>query len=416
MIVFFALALPLLIAILKLLFFRRRMAWWEYLVPSTACILIILPIKCSVVKIGLSDKEFYGHYMQEAWYYQGWDEWIDQTCYRTVTDSEGNESEEAYDCSYEEEHGPYWEIRYNTGLVRTIEKGGTLWFGWSKKTFDGFERLAKLNGNRKFVDMHRDHNGTDGDAYRVSWNGDDANVRTWSTEETWANRVQVASTVHDFREISEREKKDFDLKDYPRITKGRQQMILGARDPTVKEAERQLQITNALLGKRKKVRAFILLYKNQPEMASHLQESLWERGNLNEFVLTIGVDDHWKVDWVRVFSWTEADGLIYDCRRYIEKTFIDSRSKLDLRLIVSWLRAHLASDWIKKEKSDFDYLTVNPPLWGTVLCFMLTLLISGVTSAWTLHNEFVQCGHEAPSDWRIRHRPKFIPSRKRRSL
>ena len=413
MIIFFALALPLVIAVLKLIFFRRRMAWWEYLVPITACILIILPVKCTVERIGLSDDEFYGHYMLEAWYYQGWDEWITQTCYRTVTDSDGNEVEESYDCSYEEDHAPYWEIRYNTGLVRRVETGGTLWFGWSKKTFKGFERLAQLNGNRHFVNMHRDHNGTDGDAYRVTWNGDDATVRTWSTEETWLNRVQVARTVFDFREVSDSEKQSFDLKDYPHVTNGRQRMILGLKGSTVREAERQLQIANALLGKRKKVRAFILIYKNQPEMASHLQESLWERGNLNEFVLTIGIDDNMNVDWVRVFSWTEADGLVYDCRRYIEKNFMDGRMKLDLRLIVSWLRAHLASDWIKKEKSDFDYLTVTPPVWGTVLCFVLTLLISLGTSAWTLYNEFVQCGNEAPNDWRIRHRPRLIRRRAR---
>lgn len=161
-------------------------------------------------------------------------------------------------------------------------------------------------------------------------------------------------------------------------------------------AERLLQIANAKLGAPKKVRIFILIFKNQPLDASHKQEAYWRGGNKNEFVFTIGINDANKVTWARAFSWTEVERLKIDARDYMVQNFIDPGRELDLVPVVNWTAKNINTYWVKKDFRDFDYITIAPPLWAQILTFVVTLIVNIGASAWTVLNGIDADGNRGP--------------------
>lgn len=373
-----ALAIPIFVGLAKLLLFRSRIVWWEAFLPLGMCLIVIPITKFCVERAHLSDTEFWGGYATEAWFYEGWDEYIHQTCTRTNSDGET----ETYDCSYVDRHPPYWELRTTIGDIR-IESGGSLGSGF---TFPKFEDLAAHWGNRQFEDMGRSYHWTDGDAYYTTWPRDDETLIPVTRPHRYENRVQVASSVFNFPDVLPEEVENFGLHDYPPILDGyKQRNILGNGGPSQPKADARLQQANALLGAPKQVRMYILLYKNQPLEASHKQEGLWKGGNKNELVLTIGLDDQNHVDWARVFSWSDSERLKVDIREYVAKTFKDR--PLDLVMVVNHMARHTEEQFVRKEFAEFSYLKVEPPFWGVILAYVLTLLASGGVTAWTLLND-----------------------------
>ena len=218
--------------------------------------------------------------------------------------------------------------------------------------------------------------------------------------------------MFDFSDLEDGDFEKFALFDYAPVQEHQQQLIQGPGGPTMGAAERRLQIANALLGEKKQVRMYILIYKNQPLEASLKQEGYWMGGNKNEFTLTIGVDDRQRVTWSRVISWTDEKSLEIDLREYIGVNFVNTGERLDLIPIVNWMAKNVELRWQRKQFAEFDYITVEPPWHWVLITFLVVTLVNVGSSAWSVLNQFVgEEGSYRAAGRRILHPKLQLPRR-----
>ena len=377
MIIWFAAVIPVLVAVFLLVFFKRKMLWWEFFIPLGVSLVLIALFKLTIGTVQTTDTEYWGGYVTKVQYFEDWDEYIHMTCTRLVscgTDEDGNTiwCTETYDCSYVDYHPEEWHAIESNGFDIDISKAE-------------YERLVRqFNARPTFVDLHRDYDSNDGDLYQAEWDGNVATFEPVTTMKLYENRVQAARSVFNFPEVDDSLKARYGLFEYPEVVNPfKFPGILGSDMPGKKEAERKLDYLNATLGAPKKVRVWILLFRNQPLDAGQYQEWYWKGGNKNEFILAIGLNNENAVQWAHPISWTPVEQLKVEAR-----FFVDTMKALNLPAVVDWLGANIQASWVKKDFREFNYLTISPPDWAVAMTFIVTLLVNVALSFWLVRNEF----------------------------
>lgn len=349
-------------------FFKKFVVWWELIVPILITVLFILIAKAIAISSLTDDVEYLGGYIKEVRYYEDWDEYIQQTCSRTCCcDSKGNCSTETYDCSYVLYHPERWEAITTLGTKSIY-----------KEEYHALIRKFKVTPS--FYDMKRDYDSNDGDMYFGKWQGQDDTLEPVTETHYYENRPKASSNIFHFNEVDTSDFKLYKPFNYPKI--GRifyQQQILGYND---NEAEKRLQVLNARCGSDYQVRVFILIYKNQPREASHVQEQYWQGGNKNELIVCVGINDSNKVQWANVFSWTEAEVVKVELRRFIEE-----QESLQLLPVIDKISDQVKNKWKRKAFKDFDYLNIEPTQSQTLWIFALTIILNVGIGIWVVKNE-----------------------------
>jgi hypothetical protein len=371
-----ALLIPILVAIVLFIFFRHKTLWWEFLIPFATSILLILLLKFGAETSQTTDIEYWGGWVVKSEYFEEWDEEVPciHIKYQTETDSDGNTYlvfdgyEHLYDVDY---HSPYWQLINSNGEIIIIGK-------------NQFIQLCNRFDNKKEIDMNRNYHAIDGDKWETTWNGFDDTLEPVVTSHFYENKVQASSSVFNFQKIKKDQVKTFGLFEYPKIYDNYKcDSIFGQGDPNQNKANKLLNFYNAKLGSLKEVRMIILIFNEQPLDAGFLQEAYWKRGNKNEFVVTIGIDTDYQVNWVYVFSWTESESLMIETRN-----FILSQKKLNLVDIVKWMASKVESDFVRRHFATFDYLQVDIPTWATIIIFLITIAVNIGLSIWIIKNNF----------------------------
>jgi hypothetical protein len=370
-IVWLAVFIPVLTALVLYVWFKHQSLWWEFAIPFAASICLIAGGKSCAVRSQTADTEYWGSYLTQARYYEDWNKYIHQTCtrrYACGSDSQGHTRycTQTYDCSYVAYYPEYWE--------GTDSIGQTLGLGQAK-----FEELAVRWGNRTFQDMNRPYHTNDGDMYFTNWNSLDTTLEPIVTEHAYENRPQAAKTVFSFPEV----KNTCDLYGYPTVSSLYTPSVLGDPGPDGKSGVVALDHLNAILGPSKEVRVWVLTYKNLGQQTSFDQENYWRGGNKNELVITVGVDDNYAVQWARAFSWSDHKDIEVEA-----KSLVLSQKTLSLTGLAASLAPIIEAKWHRKDFDDFAYLTIDPSPWATVLIFTLTALINIGLSTWIVMNEF----------------------------
>ena len=101
----------------------------------------------------------------------------------------------------------------------------------------------------------------------------------------------------------------------------------------------------------------------------------------NEAIICVGVDDDYKVDWSYVISWTPNQAF----RGEITNFFMDQK-KLDLVQLADWLGPHIEQNWKRREFKEYEYISVEPPLWGTITTYVLTMITCLGVAAFAILN------------------------------
>lgn len=369
------LLIPVFATILLLLFApKHKVTWWEHLIMYGVTSISIL-ITIAVVKISaVTDTEYWNNKAIRVTYYESWNEYIHKTCSSTCCcDSKGENCQTTYyDCSYVQEHSAYWEIEDDGGHSINISK-------------EEYQRIVKKwNVAPVFREMNHPYYTKDGDAYYADFPGGDEKIECVVTSHSYTNKVQAADNIFKFPEVKKEAVKKYDLYEYPRIYDGyKQDGILGDGDKTQYIAEQKMQALNAKLGRIKQLKAFILIYTNQPEEAGRLQESYWKGGNKNEYVLTIGVDDKDNIQWVHPFSWAKKSIVKVEMENFLYKQKV-----LNLSETVDFMYKELDENFERKPFSEFNYLRIRPKGKHILIAGIIILLIVGGIVAWVLTNEF----------------------------
>jgi hypothetical protein len=296
-------------------------------------------------------------------------------------------------------------------------------FGVNKVKFDS---LCKLWNNKTFEDLKRDFHNKDGDAFNTVYSNDTlvtvkkvtSEIKTgtiWQrtgtipqvlgTQDTtmsntkidtilkvfnydmvvptcvtksYENRVRASKSLFNFEAVSKADVAKYDLKEYPANNLFGFVSLLGDSN---KAAANLLRKNNALLGSKKKLQMFILVFKEQPLQAGLMQRSYWKGGNKNEFTLCIGTSKN-KIIWTRVISWSDKEVLKARVARTVKEM-----DTLNLVNIVGYLSKELENNFEKKNFRDFDYISIEPTGSAILITYILVLLLSIGWAVYSVRNE-----------------------------
>jgi hypothetical protein len=366
-----AMFIPFVAIIVLFVFFKKKTIWWEASIPLGVTALFILIFKLTAEHYMTTFDEYWTGHIVKAEYYEPWNEYIHQTCTRKCCcDSDGNNcSTETYDCSYVKNHPEQWVMYDNNGIEFSI----------SKQYYNYL--IKKFKTKPTFVDLRRNYHTRDGDKYEVYWNNNKEDAEIVTSVRSYENRVRVSRSVFNFQEISKEEKEIYKLYDYPKVENLTQKSLLGYQD---KKAERNLDILNGFLGKEKEVKAFILIFKNQPIKAAELQEAYWKGGNKNEFITCVGIDSlTQKIDWVYVISWNTNKILNINVRDWVYE-----QKKLNLTKLVDYLYVQIEQDFQRKQFREFSYLKVELTSGQILAVWIVSFILSLGISIWIILNPF----------------------------
>jgi hypothetical protein len=376
--IWFAMLIPSVVAIVLLLVFHHKVQFWELLIPLVVSVILIALGKWISVASLTRDTEYWTGWIHSAEYYERWteewDEWVSEQ-----RDSKGNVTVPGH---YEHRivhHPPSWCMYGSNGETFSIDP-------------ESYKSLTRLWGNDVEIDLwHMNQTSWgDGDKWVTKWRGERDKMVICTTAHNYENRVQASRSVFNFPEFTEAEVKERGLYDYPPIKEVTDvPSILGNGGPTTSSANRLLCVRNAELGKAKQVRMWVLIFRDTDVQTAIDQEGYWKGGNKNEFVLCIGVDGNNAVKWAYPFSWCENERLKVDVRQFVQE-----QKQLDLNKTVAFMADAINQNFVRKQFADFSYLTVEPT-WGAVLTtFILTFIVNLLLSWWIVCNEFDETNDE----------------------
>jgi Ca2+/Na+ antiporter len=391
-----ALIIPLVTIVLLLVYWKGKTTWWEFCLMVAVPAIFIVVMKLMVTISQTSDTEYWGGWDVTAEYYEKWREEYDETYTETV--GTGKDARTVVKTRHVVvDHPPEWYAIDSNGVKKSVTRSH---YDWLKQKWGVRDKETNL------VHMNQTSFG-DGDMWTARWTGSEETRVLSTTVHSYENRTQ-ASKVFYWPPVEEEEQEQFALHQYPSVsyTSGglfsggtvnyhTTPSILGNGGPTTAKANEQLCLHNALMGKRKQVRMWILIYHDQPESAALHQKNLWENGNKNEFILCIGVDKEFNVEWANVFSWCEQELLKLEVR-----DFVLDQKKLNLEEVVGYMTTNVDRKFSRREFAEFSYLSVEPPFWGIMLTFFLTLAVDAGLAYWIIHNEH----HDLPGFNRFRRR------------
>jgi hypothetical protein len=368
--------LPFIAVIVCLVWFKEETIWWEAAIPFAAVALFILIFKFAAESVATSDDEYWTGYVNTAEYYEDWDEEVPcrhpRYCTRTTTDSKGNTRTESYQCGWQhaydvDYHPEYWAKVDHNGISHLI----------NRSEYDFFVRKF---GNRSFVNMNRDYHSNDGDMYQATWPSTDATLESMVTVHSYENRVQASSSVFNFPEVDTSDIRKYKLFNYPGINNfDKQRHILGANN---KVAERKMEILNAKLGRKKEVKAFILVYKGQPIKAAEIQEAYWKGGNKNEFIVCIGTDKSGKkTNWVHIISWNLDKTLNVKVRNWVL-----GQDNLNLPGLVDMMYPEINTHFRRQSFEEFSYLKVELTSGQLIAIWIVSFILSAGLAVWIIMN------------------------------
>lgn len=372
--IFGAMIIPFMACAILMIFFQHKTKWWELAIP-----LVISVILCGGAKVlaeygATRDSELWGGWVLSSHYYEDWNEYIQRTCYRTSCSGSGKNqvcTQIPYDCSYVAYHPEYWTIQDSNEVEHNV----------SQSTYN---HLVELFGVKpQFIDLGRYYYTNDGDMYQVLWPRTSETVTPVVTEHTYENRVQAARSVFSYVDISREDARTSGLFDYPEVSLFNTPSVLGNCGENTQKANERLSYYNAILGREKELRIWLLCFQGGDIQKGHLQEAYWVGGNKNEVVVTVGTNEDGAVSWVYPFSWTDDKTPIYEIR-----DFIAGQGRFDSVAAVDFIGPILKDEFVRKHFADFSYLTVDPPLWSIIATYVVMLLVNGGLGYFVVMNEF----------------------------
>jgi len=353
------LVIPTVTILVLLLFFRNRTIWWEYFVPFIASIISIALLNKTCDYALASDEEYHGGWVIST----VWDEHWTEKYTTTSTDKKGRTHTITH-------------YRYHPDKYKVVDSNG---YEIDTDSND-FSRLKNLFGNQKSEKPWHLGQSSWGDGYRYTsdWPGSQHTYVPCLSSHRYENRVARSHSIFNFREV---DPKKYHLYKYPEIENYyNQKSILGFNDS---EAESFLTKFNCAYGGIKKVRVFILVFCNEPVDAGIEQQMYWKNGNKNEVVICIGIDSsRSEIKWVYPFAW-DNEYLKIDLRENISELKL-----LDMKKVVDITTNLVLNKFKMKNFKEFEYLTLDPPLWIIVLCLFFNLALNFGILYWVIFNNY----------------------------
>ena len=122
----------------------------------------------------------------------------------------------------------------------------------------------------------------------------------------YTNKIQASNSIFKFETITKQEAYEIGLIDYPAIYSYDAPCVLSNEISISHDVDELFRKFNARYAPEFQMRLYILLFEASKGIGiSELQRSYWQGGNKNEFVICIGMNPHYVVEWARAFSWAD---------------------------------------------------------------------------------------------------------------
>jgi len=360
---YFALCIPIFLGLIAFFLFNTRVTIGEVILPTVACMLLIFTMKGCSTSYNTSDTEYHTNKAYKVVYEEDWNEYIEKTCTKTVCTGSGKDEKchtETYDCSYVDYHPATYTLiddAENSYSISPLE----------------FEKICKKWHDKHWVNMYRDYHNNDGDKYYGEWNGDIKTLITTHSTHSYENRVQAARSIYNYEELTEKDVKDNRLIEYPDPNGYEMPAILSNDVKFPKWKQDELNRINGILGAKKQVQVFLLVWKNMPSDVAEMQKAYWKGGNKNELVICVGVDKNENIVWNNVFTWSEKDIVKIKIRDYL----LDERGKkLNIKGLSKFTETVIVKDWKRKQFKDFAYLHIELTRGQVIWIYIMTTIVS----------------------------------------
>ena len=336
-------------------------------IPTLFTLMLIAFLSFSMKSCNSTDTEYLSYYYTKLRHTDKWNEYIHQTCTRRVKTGETQDGEpiykeEEYDCSYVDEHPERWIAYDNDNSEIYLDE-------------DEWMRIKnKWKVPSIFVDMHRDYYTLDGDAQDYVWDKKKETIETYSQTHQYHNYIANSQSQFKFRDISRSEANELGLYDYPKIENNEQNPIIGYTKFVKNSDIKELQYLNAIYGKSKQFRTFVLIYADKSPSIVEDQRCYWQGGNKNEFIICIGIDSKTnELKWVNGFTWMDDETMLLRCRDEMSQ-----KKQFLIKDYSQWIQKNIKL-WKRKEFKDFEYIEEDVSLTdGQMMEIMVTVIIVNI--------------------------------------
>ena len=376
-------------------FFRSKAAWWEYGIAVAIPVIVALFAKLLIHYADAKTQELWGGHVLMATYQEPYREWVTHTRQHCTGSGEDRIcwTETYRTCDH---FGPRWYAEDNNGIGFSISR-------------ETWERLARQFANKEHQRVRRDYcRDAVGGRWVTTFQGNDEALEPVISLHHYDNPVVVSSSNLRLPKPSADEIAMFKPFEYPEVRSSIRlgydaaQFVLSQANgiPDARQANEALIFHAAKWGRTKQQIIYVLVFQGQPLEASHVQEALWQRGNKNEMVICIGVDGANKVQWTRIFSWMLDANLHVAIRSAVMK---HRDQEIRLLPIVEEACALSLKMWERREFAEFNYLDYQPPLWATILVFVISILVCAGVVVFAVKNPYNADG----TSRRYRRRPRY---------
>jgi hypothetical protein len=205
-------------------------------------------------------------------------------------------------------------------------------------------------------------------------------IYPWSSIERYENRIRVSRSVFNFKNVDEATRKKYQRP----ADQGNVSALIGIDIDTVDADNWLLRKVNADLGKNKKIHVITMLFNANKYSVSEIEEvrAAWQGPNKNELIVCIGIDPGTReIKWCDVFSWMDDTTL----HVYIRQA-VTGLKEFNAKIYAPVLQDLVPKYWKKKSFKDFEYIKVGPPIWCSIVIYIVSvgiIIAAGFgTQAW----------------------------------
>lgn len=286
------------------------------------------------------DEEIWSGSVLEAIHIPKWRaEWTEVV---TRTDSDGNVSTSTVTRS--RNHDPRWYVITNIGEFDISN--------------DDYDLLKSRFGSELSRPGHRpDYDSGDlNDYYLVN---DNNWLQPVHDSRVWYNKVKASPSVFSFPPVPD----GIGVYEYPEVDNIFRSSRLFGRASIIDILEFDKMCSR--LGPVKKVNIIIIGFPEDSDQSiAHYQESKWIGGKKNDLVICYGGSGQSR--WSYVFGWTEEELV----KRNLETIILNNDVNTN---ILKLIENEIMNNYVIKDWSKFDYLSIEPPTYSyfLLICVML---------------------------------------------
>lgn len=325
----------------------KEIVWWEWLVGSSAA-LLMAGIFHAVSLWGMTDDtETWSGYIVKATHHP---EWVEKY-YVTVEHGSGKHKYTTREPRWTTHH-EFWDAddQYVTHEISPS------FFAEICRNFNSYVTEQPYKSG---------FDGGDRNIY-VSYNKTGFIYPTTSIHH-WVNKVKAAPTIFSFVKVPT----NIAVYAWPENPDWRMsERLMGTASVLFDRLE--FDRMNSRLGPTKKVNVIFVGFGEQDSSMGQWQEAKWFGGRKNDLVVSFGgMTKNRPASWVHVFGWSES----FMAKRDIETLFSKYPASPQLMLLVE---KEINANYQIKEWKKFDYIRVEPPAWSYYVYFIVLIVTQGV--------------------------------------